>query len=146
MKSKKNKMKLSRKKNNIKANKKTNRGGSQARRPNHRHFNTRLRESLNRNFKNNIQSIQEQMSEDAQINEILKQDYMTKLAYFQQIQRNTQLQQEERKYRSEQLRIELENLRIFLEQRIKDYANKEDSLRNWVNKTLPLLETASEEN
>ncbi len=117
-------------------------------------FNTRIKELQEAMGSNkNVQFIQEQMAEDARINEARRQEYMTKFAYLQQIQRLGQMQQDEKEHVSQQLRKELQDLRIYLEQKIKDYrnmarkmqnnANRDKNLRNWVNKTLPLLEATN---
>ena len=170
MKSKKNKMKLSRKKNNIKGYNKIIRGGASLtaakaatnpksvppkRAPT---FNTRIKElrevmgsqPIPSDYNRHIQYIQEQMAEDTRTNEAMRQDNMAKLAYLQQIQRLGQMQQDERTQVSQQFRKESKDLRNFLEKRIKDYRNmakkfkNEANLINWVNKMYPLLEAAEE--
>lgn len=150
MKSKKNKMKLSRKKKNNKGYNKIIMGGATnpksvpKRAP--RRFKTRIKELQKDYYNNNIQFIQEHMVEDARINEALKQEYMTKYTDLQQIQRLGHMQQDEKTQVSQQLGKELQYLRNFLEKRInmakkmRNNANKEKSLSNWVNRTLPLLE------
>ena len=178
MKSKKNKMKLSRKKNNIKGYNKIIRGGASLTTPQIKAimaakaatnpksvppkraptFNTRIKElrdtmgsqPIPEDYNKHIQNIQEQMAKDAQKDEAMRQEHMTKLAYLQQLQRLGQMQQDERTQLSQQFRKESQDLRNFLEKRIKDYRNmakklkNEANLINWVNEMYPLLKAAEE--